>query len=177
MSNGFRFHINFDESEGGLHVRVPENVKRVTVKTVSGSVQAEQLALKDLAVKTTSGDVNVERSKVTEVLFQSTSGDIRTEQLELEKFSGKTVSGEITLFLENTAPMIETSTVSGDTELNFRGDPSLRVEFKSLSGEIDVNGDMTGAISKRGGASFRMGEGKGGLSAKSTSGDLTIRRF
>lgn len=177
VNNGFRFHINFDESEGGLHVRVPENVKRVTVKTISGSVQAEQLTLKDLAVKTTSGDVTVERAKITELLFQSTSGEIHGQQLETEKFSGKTVSGDMTLELENSAPMLETSSTSGDIELKFRGEPSLRVEFSSVSGEVDVEGELSGTISKRGGAAFRLGGAKGGLSAKTVSGDLSIRKL
>jgi|GEM_PF-5244956 len=177
VDNGFRFHINFDESEGGLHVRVPENVKRVTVKTISGSVQAEQLSLKDLAVKTTSGDVKVEQVKISELIFQSTSGEFYGKQFEAEKFAGKTVSGDIKLDLDSPAPMMETSSTSGDIELRFRGEPSLKVDFSSVSGEVEVDGEVSGTLTKRGGASFKLGGAKGGLSAKTVSGDLSIKKF
>ena len=46
-----------------------------------------------------------------------------------------------------------------------------------MSGEVDVDGELSGTISKRGGASFRMGGAKGGLSARTVSGDLSIRKL
>ncbi len=177
LDDYFRFQINFDESEGGLHVRVPDGVKKVTIKTISGSVRAEQLTLKDLAVKTTSGDVQLERAKVTELIFQSTSGDLKGEQLEALKISGKTVSGDMELNLENGDPVMEMSSTSGDIELGFRSQPSFKVNFTSVSGEIGFDQYFEKHFGWTGGKnSFHLLVGKGILDAKTISGDLTFRK-
>jgi DUF4097 and DUF4098 domain-containing protein YvlB len=174
--NKFKFNITFDESEGGLLLRVPAGVRKITVKTVSGDVHAKKMQLKDLAVKSVSGDVNLDDAKLQELLFQSTSGDLNAEQLEAEKVSGKTISGDLSLTLHSLEPRMELNSTSGDIELRFRSEPNLKVDFKTVSGEVDA--DMgSKSISHSGSQEFTLGKETGLLQAKTISGDLSIRKF
>lgn len=172
---GFRFNINFDGAEGGLRMKVPAGVKRVLVKTVSGDMKFEDLDLITLAVKTTSGDLSLDRVKLGNLAFKSTSGDVSAEQLEVAKVQAESVSGDLDLDLENGDPKIEAITVSGDLDLSFRAKPSLKAELTTVSGELSTErGDEERTV--RGPTTtISLGEAKGAIFAKTTSGDLRIR--
>lgn len=174
--HGFRFNINFDGAEGGLRMKVPPGVKRVVVKTLSGDMTFDGLDLITLAVKSTTGDLDLLRSKVNTLAYKSTSGGLRLEGTEVKKLQAETVSGDLHLALENGDPKMEASTVSGDIELTLRDKPSLKGEFTTLSGELDL--DVAGATKeiRGGGTSFSVGDAKGAIFAKTTSGDLKVHQ-
>lgn len=169
----FRFNLSFSEDQGGLRVRIPENITRITVKTISGDTALEQIMLQELAVKTTSGDLSLSEAGVRELIFQSTSGDLDAGEVDVAKFSGKTVSGDMELELLNDAPELDASSVSGDLGFDFRQrEASLKVSFSTVSGDAEVK---TGKSIPPGTNEFVLGGGQGSLRAKTVSGDLFIR--
>lgn len=172
--HGFRLNINFDGAEGGLRMKVPPGVKRVVVKTLSGSMTFEGLNLITLAVKSTTGDLDLNRSKVNTLAFKSTSGALRLDSTEVKKLQAETVSGDLHLAFENNDPKMEASTVSGDIELTLRDQAGLKGEFRTVSGDLDL--DVAGATKEVRGnnTSFSVGDAKAAIFAKTTSGDLRV---
>lgn len=149
-----------------------------------------------LEVRSASGDVNMSDVQGPTKL-RTVSGDARADrfagQLEANSVSGEiqlrrsrvriadivTVSGDVDVEAAVPDPAIEgrLKTVSGDVELALAaGD--FELEFKTVSGEMDVEREVGARIEKadRRDRLIAIGEGGARLRVKSVSGDLTVRR-
>ncbi len=177
-------------------IHIPRSVS-FKVETTSGDIYFDEIDLKNLAVKTVSGDQTIYGGKTESIMINSTSGDIdisgilsplediaihsvsgdiKLKQLSFSKAYFKTVSGDITAFDVNPkANSIEIKTVSGDASISYSSQPSVHVEFSTVSGDIQTDGErhFSGKISS---ASFDIGnKPKSVLKFKSVSGDAKFK--
>jgi DUF4097 and DUF4098 domain-containing protein YvlB len=120
--------IRFTSQEDDVTVYVPENLA-LSVSTLSGDVDLENVILGDCALTTTSGDLYVEDATLTGTLT--------------------TVSGDVALDPATVPGNLSVKTTSGDIFLNLAGAPAHQAaEISSLSGETFVSGcDENGAYS------------------------------
>jgi len=124
------------------------------------------------------GDVEVEDVR-SDVTATSVSGDVYVSTSELGY--GTTVSGDIEIEMGATDwDDLDFHTVSGDITLSVPGGLDADVRFESLSGDFDSDFDLN--VTRRRerfiGSSIRatVGNGGKGLSFKTVSGDVRLRR-
>lgn len=113
------------------------------VKTISGDIRAENIAVGKLAVESKSGDITV-KGLTGDLTVSAVSGDITAELKELTLFAAAVaVSGDIRLRLPGSVPYdITAETVSGEIRVNASEEKGAQkqVQVKTVSGDISVEG-------------------------------------
>lgn len=190
MTKGF----SFTYSDGGeITVRLPRGLRvPITVYTTSGDVELTDVDTSDLHCQTISGDldVNLSTESVNNVRLQTSSGDLdanlRAEVLEMQ-----TVSGDLTV--DADAGRASLRSTSGDMDVRLR---ACEAKVGTISGDIEMEGALqtlnihttSGDATVRGGMghviastvsgdmhlSPSIGNEKLEISAKTTSGDMTV---
>ncbi len=111
------------------------------VKTISGDIRAEDIAVGKLAVESKSGDIAV-KGLTGDLTASAVSGDIAAELKELTLFAAAVaVSGDIRLRLPGNEPYdITTESVSGTLSVNASEEKGAQkqVQVKTISGDISV---------------------------------------
>jgi len=127
----------------------------INLKAVSGEIEAQPVT-GDLTLNTVSGDVTV-------------AGDV-------SDITGRSVSGDLTFDLSRS-PRAEVTTVSGEVLMRVPADASLRVDFTTMSGNLDSAFPVLGTSGKRHLAGV-VGGGDGGPSVevRTMSGDIALLR-
>lgn len=101
------------------------DLRNSVIETVSGTVQVEGGEI-DLQIKSTSGDFLVRNSKIEALKINSVSGDILVTEGEIGEETNVrlvTTSGDIIVEkLQGPWKLVEATTRSGDTILDWRGD-------------------------------------------------------
>jgi hypothetical protein len=117
-------------------------VPRATLATLvaaSGDVTTSGLT-GPLAAKSVSGSVELDQHRSSSTLAESTSGDVEVHLLDRpETLSATSVSGDVRVRVPDAGPYkINATTVSGDSELAVRNDPSARAQLnlRTTSGDI-----------------------------------------
>ncbi|MBC8079945.1 MAG: DUF4097 family beta strand repeat protein [Gorillibacterium sp.] len=123
------------------------------LSTISGDIDARNLAGVDLVAKTTSGDVELEdwtgnvtastvsgdlqlkRLQGDKLISRTTSGDVEAHDLMGKELRVTTVSGDVEL--EGTAEISNVSTTSGSLTLDLQG-AAKSVEMSSVSGDLKI---------------------------------------
>lgn len=166
--------LNFSSEEGDMEIQVPAGVRKLALKTVSGDVEIVEIPLEDLDLKTVSGDFEIDDAPVKKVLWYSVSGDFEADA-PIESFDGKSVSGDFEITTDNPTPNFAVVTTSGDLNLSFEVEPDVNIDARSVSGDVVVK---TASLKQSASGNFNhaINSGKGLISFKSTSGDLTIDR-
>jgi DUF4097 and DUF4098 domain-containing protein YvlB len=137
-----------------IEVSVPTGA-RVSVDSVSASVDVAGVAGRSLSVDTVSGDVAVRAARPGEVSIDSVSGDLDLE-LQTASIAVDTVSGDVRIRGRVTG-VVDLETVSGDVEL--AAGQVDRLSISSVSGDSRVKA--------------RLAPG-GRISTDSVSGGLTL---
>lgn len=126
----------------------------LSFQTVSGDAG---IALSgNIQGQTVSGDIDIKAGKPGEIKIRSTSGDVQ--------FQGPLAEGS----------SASIATVSGDVSVGLGADPSAAVEAATVSGDIGCELDLEGLRQSNRSLSGKLGGGKGVLSIKTVSGDITI---
>lgn len=170
----------------------------ISVKTLSGNVEAEDLRARAALLSTKSGDVNARHLTVEgKLALESMSGDVDMDDLTAGELFARTMSGDVDADGVNVGA-IELSSKSGDVDLesvlaqgtlcaeSTSGDVSLHrcdgrdVLLRSTSGDID--GTLLTPKAEFRGRSVsgdvdlpQCEEGTGVCEASTTSGDVSIR--
>lgn len=171
-----------------LPTDLAQELKSVTVKTVSGDISSEAgIKVQDsFTVSTTSGGMSLSQVQAGEVRASTTSGDIWFPEIQAGGIGASSTSGSIRLD-SASAQTLDVSTTSGDVTIKWA---SGKTNISSTSGEIQVSelegairtsttsgdiilGKITGAVNlSTTSGSVRLEEGQDGLDAESTSGDI-----
>jgi DUF4097 and DUF4098 domain-containing protein YvlB len=135
-----------------LEIRIPRNA-RIEVEGISANVKL--IGVTGTAeVETVSGDISISGELKT-IELQTVSGDVvveaASERLEVEAVSGDIRVGKV-------SGEVELETVSGDVRI--AGGQITRFRAKSVSGDIELDGDI-------------YGSGKSNI--ESHSGDIELR--
>ena len=147
----------------------------VEIQSVSGEVEISDVQ-GPLKLRTVSGDASA-TGYAGQLEANSVSGEIAFQGSRVRMPDIVTVSGDVEIDGLHLAEASEgrVKTVSGDVEIAFL-DWDGQVDFKTMSGDIEVEGSAR--IEKEGRRDRRviLGSGPGRLRVKSVSGDLEIRR-
>jgi hypothetical protein len=113
----------------------------VTLVTASGDLTTGGLT-GPVAAKSVSGDVQLGQHRSPSTVAESTSGDVEVQLVDRpETLSVTTVSGNLQVRVPDAGPFqVHASTVSGDSEVGVRSDPSARsqLNLRTTSGDISV---------------------------------------
>ena len=155
-------------------IKIPKQIKKIKIVTVSGNIKISNLNLEEAKVDTISGDVLFKESELESLKLQSTSGDF--------KFSGKlgqveitSVSGDVKFELEKSTSHAKIQTTSGDVKVELSQKFNFEIEFNTVSGVGKLNDDIrftSGAELKTQGVS---GEKMGLWKVQTVSGDFKIK--
>lgn len=150
-----RVQMKSGNHKGGgaeLEIRVPRNA-RLELESVSGNIKVIG-ATGTAEIETVSGDLSISGELKT-IELQTVSGDVvveaASERLEVEAVSGDIKIGRV-------SGEVELETVSGDIKIG--GGQITRFRAKSVSGDVELEGDIFGA-------------GKSNI--ESHSGDVVLR--
>lgn len=190
MAKGF----SFTYSDGGeITVRLPRSLcVPISVYTTSGDVELMDVNTNDLHCQTISGDldVNLATESVNNVRLQTSSGDLdaslRAEVLEMQTVSGdltlkadagraslRSTSGDMDLTLH--ADEAKIGTVSGDIEMEGA---AQTLNIHTTSGDATVRGGMRNVVASTVSGDMHLSPSVGNekleISAKTTSGDMTV---
>ena|GEM_PF-3450706 len=136
-------HMRMPPTENGdLTLYLPLDKRyELEVKTISGDIRAEDIAVGKLAVESKSGDISV-KGLTGDLTASAVSGDITAEIKELTLFAAAVaVSGDIRLRLPGNEPYdITTESVSGTISVKAPEKPGAvkQVQAKTVSGDIVI---------------------------------------
>ena len=172
-------------------VQIPEGLKNVSVRTLSGDVNASDINVTEFSVSTMSGDVDMDNCIASECAISTmsgdigfsdcsfiggkcstVSGDINADDSTLQHFEAKTTSGDID-FDETTTRDLNADTVSGDIDIELAAGDGYLAHVKTTCGEVrlDYNDESIEIIRS---GSYVMGAGEIKLKLSSVSGDITV---
>jgi DUF4097 and DUF4098 domain-containing protein YvlB len=175
------FNMNIS-NEGKLTLLLPEQIKNAEVTTVSGNIKFKDNNLTDLVVKSVSGDFLGENLTAKTFKLSTVSGDVITEGA-IEKIKSKSVSGDFKVKSILDSASIELATTSGDAEVLFKSQPNAKIDFSSVSGDINISkalssnkakGTVEDAEFDSATHNYNFGSGKGLIKVNSVSGDLSF---
>ncbi len=152
--NKICFGFCFYNSE--VIISIPENIKNnISIKTVSGEIDADVNMENKLKAHTTSGDINLRKLKESDI--KTVSGDIRF--LYSEIINIETVSGEVNVSELNLKNNGKIKTVSGDVDVDKIND--IYISTKTTSGDVYINSNNKNSEIE--------------LNILTTSGDIEVR--
>ncbi|MBO4415051.1 MAG: DUF4097 family beta strand repeat protein [Lachnospiraceae bacterium] len=174
-----------------LYFGLNSSIKKVSVRTMSGDINASEINVEQLKINSMSGDINIEDSTITAAEIQTMSGDIDVTvddatSVTMSSISGdidlsgycesihaKTTSGDVDFTIENENSDITVSSVSGDINVDLSNDNGYVANVKSTAGSINLNcGDEEKEVTRSG--NYIMGEGGARLTLSSISGDIDV---
>jgi lia operon protein LiaG len=158
-----------------LTVTIPvEYAGSLTMNTVSGDVQAEDLPFKlqKTTVGTVSGEINFSTASFTSLKVNSISGDVSVSGIAAET-AASTVSGEVKLDYAAFAATT-VGTVSGNVDAGIPTSASFKVDFNSVSGDFSSSHPGIAVDRADGGFSGSASGGTELIKVNTTSGDFKI---
>ncbi|WP_454052234.1 DUF4097 family beta strand repeat-containing protein [Clostridium sp. Marseille-Q7071] len=151
--NSFFFNMN----NGKLDIYVPKIYnKSLDISTISGDGYIKNLNLSSLNFNSTSGSLTLKDMEMNNFIFQSTSSDLDATNIILKDNNNKfnSISGELdlnnvrgNLSFNTTSGNISCNkllgdikggTISGDIDIKISKDVGIKVDLKTVSGDIDV---------------------------------------
>ena len=172
-------------------VQIPEGLKNVAIRTLSGDVNASDINVAQMSISTMSGDVDLDNCIASECEISTmsgdigfsdcsfvggkcstVSGDISSDDSTLQHFEAKTTSGDIDLDETSTRDM-NAETISGDIDIELAAGDGYLAHVKTTCGDVRLDyNDETIEIIRSG--SYVMGAGEIKLNLTSVSGDITV---
>ncbi len=188
-SSGFFKRLQAPDIE--LRVELPEGLKSLSVRVMSGNVSAEDISVEQLKINsmsgdieldnvltknyevtTISGDVNIEGCSTISAKVNTVSGDIDVDGGTTQNINLQSVSGDIDLNAMSTS-VVTTNTISGDTDISLEDVGGFSADVKTASGNVNLAYGSQEISSVRAGE-YTLGNGEVKISAVSTSGDIDI---
>ncbi|MBC7371322.1 MAG: DUF4097 family beta strand repeat protein [Bdellovibrionaceae bacterium] len=127
--------------ETKLHIQVPKSAQEFSFKSVSGNLEAHQIAGKEFEVATVSGDAHLAEISVKELGIVTVSGDLQiTSKIPSDIQIGST-SGNVKIQTAEAAQTdIKLKTVSGQITNPFKtsSKSNRKIEVTTVSGAIEI---------------------------------------
>ena len=138
---GIAFLIGMNRDEDlKLIVEAPQQMKAVTVKTMSGDLQVRGITAEAMVLETMSGDATLREANGEKLTIKTASGDISLLNAGGSNMVVQSTSGDVegSFFAQNSY----VQTVSGDIEIALdRRGKQLCARAKTVSGESNVYGN------------------------------------
>ncbi len=143
-----------EQNRGATKLLIPDSVKSVQFTTVSGDFKANELVVNDLKHKSVSGDLELQGSYFS--------------------IESETVSGDLLLSTKISNPNLKFNTISGDSVIIFDSEPDIKLNFASVSGDMNFGKGLEFESADK--KNYILGKGRGLVIINSTSGDLEISK-
>lgn len=174
-----------------LTIEIPEGLKNLSIRSMSGDIECEDVAVAQLTITSMSGDINLDNCMVKALEANTMSGDIELEDSDASDMALTTVSGDVRV-IDGGTESLNAKTTSGDVAIedcktydvnasSVSGDVSVTVEdvggylahVKTTCGDISLefNGESLDVM--RGG-SYVLGNGEVKLNLSTVSGDIDV---
>jgi lia operon protein LiaG len=149
----------------------------LVLKASSGDITANGNSSKTLDIETSSGDMKLKDNQAKVTNFSSSSGDIVSDDLISDNIKMNSSSGDIVVSAEEMTGNVSLESSSGDIDVSFaKAAPSIKVDYKSSSGDGKANlDDMNYSDQSENRIVGQRGDGKFKLTARTSSGDFTIK--
>ena len=151
----------------------------LTVSTVSGKLEAFDLAAPALKLTTVSGKLELQGFAGDTVSLNTVSGKL-TAHGAARVLETETVSGKLVLSLEDLPENLRANSVSGKIDTTLVLPPEdprgFTVSYESLSGLFESDFPLTGELKKHHGTGV-YGDGSHRISMETTSGKMELHRF
>ena len=187
-------NYDWEYPKKSLKVYLPKDSEIVllSVSTVSANVSCKDISVNGIGATTVSGDLsfknidckngftansvsgNIDVSlygKQEQVLLNSVSGKISIIADNIDNFETISVSGNIQIQLNTACKNFEIATVSGNSVVTLKYQPSLKLIYSTTSGNFTCNKD----IYTNEGSKYTFGGGENTAKVDTTSGDLKIQ--
>lgn len=145
----------------------------LTADSISGEVSVSG-ALRQAQISTTSGDVTLEGVRGP-ISVTTISGNISIADAEAAQLNLETTSGDVRFAgtIDNDGRV---STISGDVELRLGDTANIRIDARTLSGDLDVDDELGTLERERRRISGTLGTGGPLLDISTTSGDVRVKQ-
>jgi len=155
ISYGNVTNFNNGNCEISMHVKVPQDMRRIEVKSKSGDVSISDISsdslhvnnasgdlklssvnVNSLEARMASGDVEIKEGDMKEVRISTASGDIEAEGMSVDRGDFSAASGDISL---NGARVLTASCGTGSGDVELRNGYFRTIECHTGSGDIDLH--------------------------------------
>lgn len=176
-----------------LNIEVPDKVKIIELKHVSGDIRIESLILDQLTVSTASGDVFLKKSMIDRLSMNNADGDLHLDDVIVKQLKMNSASGDV--HVSGFAESVKINTASGDIELetpgtkdmNIRtvsGDAKIKTNEKGLNTKVDFK-TMSGSMfyyekdkehTIEGSGTYEFGNGESNMKISTVSGNVKFTK-
>lgn len=183
--------VNLSTASGDISFTTLE-AQMLNVVTASGSLELPDASLEALNFKTASGDLSLPDGRCGRVTFQSASGDfevsgaigaahvstasgdIRLEGSGLEVIRCATASGDVEVHTDVLPSQLDVSTKSGDCQVCLPEGQGFTLQFRTVSGSLESDFQLTGPIGARSGRAVYLDGGERTFHMSSISGNMEL---
>lgn len=173
-ANDIDAQLSVRTASGGVTL---ENVRgsSLSVQVASGGIDATQLRAPTVELKTASGRLRVADIQTERLTLHSASGSVSARSVATDEARLSTASGSIDLDLSRPVRVAELRSASGSVNLRVPEGMGATLELHTTSGGIHVDPPMTVTSSRRGYTTGTIGDGSARISARTTSGSVSVR--
>jgi len=198
--NDFVFEVEWKKlignNYGMMRIFIPNEFKEdVTLESVSGDIEGDEMISKNLDVDTVSGDINLNEINSAKIKLDtvsgdinskymsgkdidvsSTSGDVQLSNMDVDGIKVDSISGEVVLNIKELNDDISIDLVSGDVKLTFDEEPNAELNLGSISGDVNCDYSMSDVeVKKDNSLKATVGKGKHEINVDTVSGDIIIK--
>ena len=173
-----RFAFDFTWSRLALDVSIPRAyAQRVSVKSVSGTINTGDAQWAELALASTSGEIHTGRIRAARCQVGTVSGAIRLDGVDGDARLHST-SGEISAAFTAPPAAVEATSTSGAVTLRLPSESQFTLDARSTSGDITCGFPVTlvPAGRERGhhAVNATVGAGTGRVLVRTVSGAIRV---
>ena len=166
-------------ASGSVRLWDASEIGQCGVHSSSGSVAASGVEADRIKISAASGSVDLDDAKAAEVEMCASSGHAHAREIECSRLEAESSSGSVSVTFTPTTPgdvSADLRATSGSVTVVPPPDFAGRVDLSSTSGSVRSNLPVLvrGRMDKKH-ITGTVGEGSGSLSARTTSGSVTIR--
>lgn len=133
--------FNFQDTYVKIYYKDDAELENIFLKTISGSVDANDITAKNVTIKSTSGSQSISNIKADEIELNETSGSIKVANISGDTVSVKNNSGSVTIDGIRCKD-ISIKSISGSTKL-YNADTNSAT-INGTSGSIYIQGSPKG---------------------------------
>ena len=151
------------------------SIKNLNCKSLSGDINLTNFNLEQLSLDVASGNVTMKSVAADQATINLLSGWLNYNDAQLNSLVLSMASGNVNLDGEITG-LLQMHTLSGDATITLSGSrDDYSFDFRKLSGDIRINGQLVDGNSSLPSTSSQSGNGQGGhISVDTASGSVNI---
>ncbi|WP_409274873.1 DUF4097 family beta strand repeat-containing protein [Neobacillus sp. SCS-31] len=163
------YNFGFSDSALAIKVYVPKKLyNTLRVEVGNGSVNAEEINIKDASAKTINGTIDLRGLETSAITVGTDNGKIFLEDIEGD-ISGSVINGSISFVTDHLDRNIDFENVNGKIEIQTVKEPTnATIDVEVVNGKVDILGDSS--------RNSVFGNGKSLIKLTTVNGDITVTK-